>query len=381
MRTKTRDWAATMPSAAPQSEPRSEPLMEGATVLVVRLSAMGDILFALETVAALHRERPDLVVDMLVDDRWAGLVRGHPHLRKVLTHPRTRPLGIPQHLLRMRRLRYDAVLDLHGIQKSAWNVWAVRSPRKLGFAPPGSREGAHRVYSEVIELPTPLPHRADRGGHLLKALGLSGAMAQPAVPRPDRPVTVPWAKGGLRVLLQPDTSGFATFKRWPTERFAELARALLEDGCSVVVGHGPGQGELAEAIAAGAPGVRVLDGSTLGLIGYGEALASADIVVAADTGPLHLAAARGTRVVALFGPKDPALYGPRGDQWDTPASPGGAAADPGGSRHRLLYHDVPCRPCKRRDCPAPLCVRSISIAEALSAVRELGEAVHTSRRT
>ena len=80
------------------------------------------------------------------------------------------------------------------------------------------------------------------------------------------------------------------------------------------------------------------------------AYAEADLAVAADTGPLHLAAAAGTRVVALYGPKDPALYGPRG---------------PG---HVVLTHDVPCRPCNLRTCPAPLCMLGLDVEDVLEAV-------------
>ncbi len=82
----------------------------------------------------------------------------------------------------------------------------------------------------------------------------------------------------------------------------------------------------------------------------------ADVVVAADTGPLHIATAVGTRVVALFGPKDADLYGPRG------------------TGHALLFHDVPCRPCKRRECASPQCVLGIGVDEVLRNVLALAEA-------
>ena len=332
--------------------PGTDHLPRGGSVLVVRLSALGDIVFALETVAALAAARPDVAIDFLVDDRWAGLLHGHPQIRHVLCFPRTRPLRVPGHLLALRRRRYDVVLDLHGIQKSAWNVRAVRATHKLGFAAPGSREGAARAYTRAVELPAPLPHRAARGYHLLRALDLPSDPVRPVLPAPDAPPHVPWPDGSPRVVLQPGTSAFAAFKRWPAERFAALASQLTAKGAAVLIGHGPGEADLADSIAAQAPGSRILDGGPMGLLGYAAALGTADVVVAADTGPLHLAAAAGTRVVALFGPKDPDLYGPRGDG------------------HQVLFQDVPCRPCTRRDCPAPACVQGIPTEDVLAAPLE-----------
>ena len=104
------------------------------------------------------------------------------------------------------------------------------------------------------------------------------------------------------------------------------------------------------ALRAAVPQIAVLDGEALGIAGLAAAYARARVVVAADTGPLHLAAAAGTQVVALFGPKDPRLYGPRG------------------AGHRLLFRDVPCRPCRRRDCPSPLCILGVGVDEVEAAV-------------
>ncbi|HVQ25639.1 MAG TPA: glycosyltransferase family 9 protein, partial [Planctomycetota bacterium] len=103
-----------------------------------------------------------------------------------------------------------------------------------------------------------------------------------------------------------------------------------------------------------------VDGAALGLRGLAGVLQQVDVVVAADTGPLHIAAAVGARCVALFGPKDPLRYGPRAH---------------GDVRHELLFHDVPCRPCTRRDCASPQCVLGIPVEAALAAVLRLLPAV------
>ena len=97
----------------------------------------------------------------------------------------------------------------------------------------------------------------------------------------------------------------------------------------------------------------VATGEVVGLLGLAATYAQADLVVAADTGPLHIAATAGTRVVALFGPKDPNLYGPRGEG------------------HRVLSHSVPCRPCTRRSCASPQCVLGIEVDAVERAIREM----------
>lgn len=333
--------------------PPAELLPENGRVLLIRLSALGDVLFALETVASLKAARPDLRLDFLVEDRFASLLQDHPQLERVLVYPRRHKHRILSHLRRLRQVRYDVVLDLHGILKSAVQAWAARARHRLGYAAPGAREGAWRFYHRAVPLPSPLPHRADMGYHLLRALGLGGERAAPqlAVVPPPPPLLA-----GLPrpiVLLHPGTSAFAAFKRWPPARFAELAARLSARGCGIVLSCGPGERELIAGLAAAAPAARVADGAGLGLRGLAGLLQQVDLAVAADTGPLHIAAAVGTPVVALFGPKEVARYGPRAH---------------GGLRHEVLFAEVPCRPCTLRDCPSPQCVLGLDVDQVEAAV-------------
>jgi lipopolysaccharide heptosyltransferase I len=321
-------------------------------VLIVRLSALGDILFALETVAALRRERPDVRIDMLVEEGFRALLAGHAQIDRVLLYPRRRWLAIPGSILALRRRRYDVVLDLHGIQKSALHVLCARAKTKIGPGPPAAREGAALAYDVRVAM-TPVPHRADIGHRLLQALGLSGRPAAPELHAVPPPPELMHGLPDRRVLLHPGSSTFAAFKRWPPARFAELAKRLVERGVGVLVSFGPGERELAAPILAASAACRPVDGRALGLLGLAGVMQQCRVVVAADTGPLHLAAAVGVRCVALFGPKDERRYGPRAH---------------GDVRHELLYHDVPCRPCRRRDCVTPQCVLGIAVEPVLAAI-------------
>ncbi len=352
----------------------------GARVVFVRLSALGDVLFSLETVASLAAQRPDVIIDFLVEDRFKGLIEGHPQIHDVLVYPRRNKLRIPRHFWRLRQRRYAVVFDLHGNLKSAIQVWFCRSRMKVGYDKPIAREGAQRAYHRKVTL-SPRPHRAEQGLHLLEAIGLEAKRVAPVLPSQrliapgfdlaqralarDLPKDVPsfpWTKGGgQRVLLHPGVSAFALFKRWPPERYGELAARLTSrSGLEVAISAGPGEHALAREVQRLAPQAKLVDGQKIGLPGFVGVLEDADLVVAGDTGPLHMAAASGTQVVALFGPKDPALYGPR----DVPCMEG---------KHQVHFHDVPCRPCTRRSCAAPLCVRGVTVDEVeASVLRALG---------
>lgn len=347
-----------MQTAAARSAPIALP--DGARVLLIRLSALGDILFALETVAALHQARPDLRLEFLVEDRFAALLAEHPQLAAVHVYPRRHMTAIVPSLWRLWRQRFFAVLDLHGIQKSALHVRCVRARHKLGFLPPGSREGSHLACNHRVAVPAPLPHRADLGYLLLREFGIEAQRTAPVLAVLPPPPSLLQGLPRPLVLLHPGTSAFAAFKRWPQDRFAALGQRLAARGLGVAVAYGPGERELAAPVLAAVPAARAIDGGELGLRGLAGVLALVDVAVAADTGPLHIAAAVGTRCVALFGPKEVSRYGPR---------------EYGAVRHEVLFHDVPCRPCTRRDCASPQCVLGLDVDRVEAAIGRQCEAV------
>jgi ADP-heptose:LPS heptosyltransferase len=160
------------------------------------------------------------------------------------------------------------------------------------------------------------------------------------------------AERGLRDL-HPGTSGFGGFKRWPP-RFLPADR-LAERGLPVT--YGPGEEELVARVRGGAR-TDPTPLPTSSLAALAEAIRRASVFVAADTGPLHVAAAVGTPLVGLFGPKDPAIYGPVGSS-PTTAAPGPLPV--------VVAADVPCRPVLRR-CPEPVCMSSIEVDAVLAHV-------------
>jgi heptosyltransferase-1 len=345
-------------------------------ILLVRLSAIGDVLQCLHGLAALRAARPEATIHWLVEDRCASVLQGHPHLdgvvvfeRKAFRREIARPWLWPAaaaRLLRLRgalrALRPDVAVDLQGNLKGALLARLSGAPRRIGLAAgQGGREAAHRFATEGVRLPDGPVHRADRALALLRPLG-----ADPAAANGARPAGVeaagPWAEERLRemglrpggfAVLHPGVSGFAELKRWPARRYADLALRIRDvRGLPVILTAGPGEEALADEVAAASGGAARRGPATRSLAELGALLARAAVVVGADTGPVHLAALLGVPTVALFGPKDPAVYAPRGP------------------RVRVVWKSVWCSPCRLRRCGDPVCMTEMRVDEVLPAVEE-----------
>jgi ADP-heptose:LPS heptosyltransferase len=192
-------------------------------------------------------------------------------------------------------------------------------------------------------------HEVQRGLSLVAAMGFALPAGDDGRLRVRRGEAV--VLGAGHVVVHPGSSVPA--RAWEPARHAALVRALAADGRRVVVTGGPGERELTRQVA----GDDAVDlGGRTSLVELADLLATADCLVAGNTGPAHLAAAVGTPVVSLFAPTVPAV---RWRPWRV--------------RHELLYVDVPCAGCRARECPVPghPCLDTIDVAEVLAAVRRL----------
>lgn len=326
------------------------------SILVVRLSALGDVLFALPAIQALAASGLAERLTWAVEDRAAALLDGQPWLDARLLFPRRRKRAWPAHALRLRRDRFDVVLDLQGNLKSRLHVGIARAPRKLGYDRPLAKEGSQHALTERFTPPPSARHRVAAHMALVHELGvpLPERIPRPALPLADGAPSPELPAGdGPLVLLHPGTSAFGQLKRWPPERFGLLGRALRErHGARLVLTAGPGEGELADRAAAalGSPCTRP---PPEGLPSLAAWLRAADLVVAADSLPLHLANALGTPVVGLYGPKDPAVTGPF---WD---------------RSRVVRSATDCSPCTLRRCAEVLCMERLQVDDVLAASEAL----------
>lgn len=284
-------------------------------VLCVRLGAIGDVVNALVVANAIRRAAPDTFIGWAVHPLSAPLLDGHPAVDRVHVVPRTRSLRA---LLAVRReLRaetYDAALDLQRLQKSSLLARASGAERIVGFDRARSKEQSWLWTNERIEPGPRDEHMVRQYLRFPARLGFTGPEELPRRDLPSPPEAARRAeeivsRSGAPLLLNLGAS--KPEKLWPTESFRELAAALLDEGRGpVVLVGGPGDVDAAAAVARG---LDVLDlAGRTSLADVWELSRRSRLMVTADTGPMHLCAAVGTPVVALFGPGDPARTGPFG---------------------------------------------------------------------
>jgi lipopolysaccharide heptosyltransferase I len=324
--------------------------------LVVRTSSIGDVVHVLPALAALVRAGHE--VGWLVEPAARVLLDGNPFVSQVVTIPAVKAYalgGAVSALKALRAARYEVALDFQGLWKSA--AWARLSGarRVVGYRASFRREAPSAwLVGQKVEMPAEAVHVIDKNLALLRALGIE-AMGLREFPLPASPESVPRVEAGLQSLglgafaiLNPG-GGWAS-KLWPPERFGELARGLRARGLAPLVTWGPGEDGLADRVVAASEGAAVRSFPTQ-LLDYVELARRARVVVAADTGTLHLACAVRTPVVGLFGPTDPARNGP---------------FDPADVTVRRV---PPCAPCHRRSCPRHEGVmREIQASEVQAAV-------------
>lgn len=330
-------------------------------MLVVRLSSLGDVLFAVPAVQALIESRRFGRVAWLVEDRAAALLAGLQGLDELVVFPRTRPAQWAGHFLRLARRHDDVVLDLQGTLKTRLQLLPLRAPRRVGFDSSLARSGAERGLTERVTPPSWAQHRVAQGLALVAALGVP--VRRPP-PRPTLPLQPRSREGSAQflaglpgegpvIVLHPGTSAFGELKRWAPERFAALALELRRraDARLVLTGS-PTEEPLLAEIVSRAPGVatRAPRGTLADLQAL---LAQADLCVAADSLPLHLANALGTPVVGLYGPKDPAVTGPFFD------------------RATVVRAGVACSPCTLRRCGDRICMERLAVADVAEAALAL----------
>jgi lipopolysaccharide heptosyltransferase I len=306
--------------------------------LVVRLSAIGDVVHTLPVLAALRRG--GFAVGWAVEPAARVLLERNPAVDGVACVPSSRRFRWREAWATVRTLRaarYDVALDFQGLWKSAGWARLSGAGQVVGYARDWRREPASALLvRERVPLPAEAIHVIDKNLALLRALYIEAVGAR-EFPLPDT------SAEAARVARELGAAGFADFvvlnpgggwasKLWPAEGFGAVAARLREQGLASLVTWGPGEEDLADRVVAASRGAATRSFPTT-LLEYVEIARRAKLVIAADTGTLHLACAVRTPVVGLFGPTDPARNGP---------------FDPA---DRVVRRVPTCAPCHRRVCP------------------------------
>ncbi len=290
-------------------------------ILIVRLSAIGDVVRVLPALHALRDRYPGAQIDWAIEPKALDIVSEHPELDQVLLFERPermkRGLGEFRKFCKLvRGNRYDIAIDFHGILKSGWILRASRAPKRIAFAPPRSQDMSHLFATERVKLISQRLNRIEENLELCKVLGakrhtLDVTIAVP--PEVEDAVDAFYEEafhGGKRVVVL-HVAVTRDDKQWPLERFAALADLLLADGrFEVMLTWGPGQREVAEKVLALTDRNPLFAPQSPDLKHYAALVERADLFFGGDTGPAHIACAMGTRVVVAFGGSDPAKHGP-----------------------------------------------------------------------
>ena len=348
-------------------------------ILIVKTSAIGDVIHTLPALHCLRRRYPEAEITWLVEEAAAEVVVGHPALDRVLVAGRKGWLREWRagerraacrkawHFLReLRDTRYDLLLDFQGLLKSGIWVALARARRKVGFG--RGMEHAEMSYiflNERIPAVSMEMHAVDRELHLLRAIGIECPEA-----RFDLPLTAADHEAAAKLLEAHGIAAGQPFiainpmttwptKHWRPEKFAELADRLAEAGKAVVFTGGPDDRAGVAAIGAMMRQPPVNLAGATSLKGLAALFARAQAVVSTDTGPMHVAAAVGTPVVALFGPTAPWRTGPYGVQ------------------HQVVRLGLACSPCLKKQCQlaTTACMADIPVIKVAQAVMQIsGEA-------
>jgi heptosyltransferase I len=308
-------------------------------VLILKPSSLGDVIHALPVARLIRRAHPGALIHWWLQRELVPLLEHDPDIATLIPFDRRRAATPPgwgdlaRILADVRRERFDWVLDLQSLARSALFGWVSKGSVTVGLE--DFREGAPAFHDISIPRPKEKRHAVDWYLAALAPLGVPIAHDfewMPVRPAARDVVDALWPSDGRRwVVLQPGAR-WAT-KRWPAANFAAVVRALAaadpELGFAVLGGEG--DTPLGARIAAGNPRVLDLTGR-LTLPGMVEWIRRCAVMITNDTGPMHVAAAMGRPVVALFGPTDPAETGP----W--------------GQLDRVLRVPIACAPCQKGVC-------------------------------
>ena len=324
-------------------------------ILLIKLSAVGDVIHTIPVLNKLRRRYPAARLDWLVTPAIGELLQHHPAITNVIAFARedwTAPWRVARLALELRRTGYDLVVDMHGQFRTAIFTLATGAPVRIGFDRPraavwdasprkfpeearkhawqGAREGSWLAYTHHIPVPTLDLHAVDRYLNIGPLLGLDGGPADFAFPIPreastriDALVDYYGVAGKKLAVLAPGT--IWETKQWRSDGFAEVARHFMQKGFAVMLIGSNRERAVCEEVAKLAPGAVNLAGETT-LSELAALVRRSAISVTNDSGPMHLAVAVDRPVVSIFGPTDPIWIGPYGradavEQAGVPCSP------------------------------------------------------------
>ncbi len=332
-------------------------------LLVIKLRYIGDVLLATPVLRALRERFPEARVTVAVNRGTEAILKWNPDVQEVMVVEKGGLAEQLRFLRAVRSRRFDAVIDLTDGDRAAILAGLSGAPLRIGFNEEHRWRGL--LFTTIAPALSGTVHRVDYDLQALLPLGIEPKASQPRLytsleddERAARLLEEAGlaGAGGPLVMFQPGARYW--FKAWPAERFATLADRLSDSfGCRVVIGGNEPERLLAEEVRRLARSTPTVLAGRTPLLTYAAILKRCRLFVGNDNGPMHMAAALGVPVVALFGPSNPGEWGPRGPQV------------------RVLYKGLDCRRCFHPTCARgeESCMKRISVEEVWTAVGALLE--------
>ncbi|MCK4389163.1 MAG: glycosyltransferase family 9 protein [Desulfobacterales bacterium] len=344
-------------------------------ILVIRLSALGDVVRTLPAVVSISNAFPGSKITWVTETLGASFLNGHPAIHQVLvfaTRLWRRIFLTPAGFIRtarqfrsfVKRLRstdYDMVVDFHGVLKSAAVSLLAKTGRRIGYDATGTKEFSHLANTEKVSLPEGKLSRYKRNMALAEYLGGCKPNPKALIHFPSRivgelsPFFDQLPPGGHIFAIHPGTSARAIYKRWFSDRYASLAdQIVIRFNGRILFTWAPDELDFVSKIAEiSREDVRIAPKTETPLhLAY--ILSQSDVYIGSDTGAMHMATLVGTPVVAIWGPTDPTENEPG------PYSP-----------HEVVRRSVDCSPCRKMGCRVRTCMAAVEVEDVLGAVERL----------
>ncbi len=342
-------------------------------ILIVRLGAIGDVVHVLPALRTLRLNFPDSEISWLVEDKAKDIITDHPDINEVIVFPRRKwqreiirvnktintLLEFLSFYRKLRNGRYDLVIDFHGNLKSGIMAFMAGSGNRIGFGKGDCKEFNYLFTRHHVNPSNKRMHKIDKNLMLLSGLGVEVNYQRPELPvsKTDKDYVAKFIDTDISnskpmIIIHPCTSTFGSYKEWPVMNYAILADMILKAfDVNVIFTWGPNELGVVREIVSNMKHKAFVACETKPIKRLIELIRCADLFISGDTGPLHIASVLDVPVVAIYGPKDPAIYGPYN------------------GKAIVIKKELPCSPCKKRTCTDPECMTSILPEEVFYAVR------------
>jgi lipopolysaccharide heptosyltransferase I len=354
--------------------------MESHKILILRLSAVGDVFRTLPAVKALKKHTPSSTVTWIVEEPSQAFLETQTEIDEVILFPRRRwTKGIKslqgmwrtiremvRFIIDLRKRRFDLVFDFHGVLKSGLLSFLSGSPKRIGYDRRSTKEGNFLFSNVKVRLPKERISRFERNFRLLQGIGLEVKEFNYSlhIPPEDQQYVGSFFKNVSATLkrpliaIHPGTSPKALFKRWMPDQYAQLADRLVRElNASILFTWGVEELEWVKRIQKKMKEPSLLGPKTESLTQLGEVYRHCDLYVGGDTGPMHIASLMGIPVVVIYGPTDPIENEPFGN-------------------HIKVRKEVGCAPCHEYSCKELICIKNISADEVFKATKEILRLTH-----